>query len=194
MVIVELTGIAVAALLAENFILVNCLGIGDRVKSFHEPLDAWRTGFSLTIIMVLTALVTWVLDRILQPFALGYYQTLVFALSPLAMVGLLRWFLKNCVPELSQRMDDNLASIPFNCAAMGVALIISQRGYGLISALVYALFGGVGATLALLCYVGLRMDVSLNSCPKCFRGLPIKLITVGLMAMALMGFYGMHMP
>ena len=194
MALVELTGIAVAALLAENFILVNCRGIGDRVKAFYEPLDAWRTGLSLTAVMVLTALVTWVLDRILQPFALGYYQTLVFALSPLAMVGLLRRFLKNCVPELSRRMDDNLASIPFNCAAMGVALIISHRGYGLVAALVYALFGGVGAALAMMCYVGLRQDVSLTSCPKCFRGMPIKLVTIGLMAMALMGFYGMHMP
>ena len=109
--------------------LVNCLGIGTRTKAFQDPLDAWRTGVSLTAVMTLTALLSWLLDQLLQHFALGYFQTLVFALVGPAVVAGLRYFLKNCVPELSRRMDENLASITSNCAAMGAALLIAQRGY-----------------------------------------------------------------
>jgi len=175
----QLAGVALAALLSENFILVNCLGIGTRTKAFQDPLDAWRTGVSLTAVMTLTALLSWLLDQLLQHFALGYFQTLVFALVGPAVVAGLRYFLKNCVPELSRRMDENLASITSNCAAMGAALLIAQRGYGL----------GV----ALMCLAGLRREVSLTSCPKSFQGIPIELVTVGLMALSLVGFYGLHL-
>ena len=189
----QLAGVALAALLSENFILVNCLGIGTRTRAFRDPLDAWRTGYSLTAVMVLTALVSWLLNQLLQHFALGYFQTLVFALTGPAVVAGLRYLLKNCVPELSRRADRNLASITSNCAAMGSALLIAQRGYGLGSALIFALGGGVGAAIALMCFAGLRREVSLTSCPKSFRGAPIELITAGLMALSLVGFYGLHL-
>lgn len=188
-----LAGIALAALLSENFILVNCLGIGSRTQAFQDPLDAWRTGFSLTAVMLLTALVTWVANLLLSHFGLTHYQTLVFALAGPAAVAGLRYFLKNCIPELSRRMDANLASITANCAAMGAALLIARRGYGLGGALTFALFGGVGATLALMCFAGLGREVSLTSCPRSFQGAPIQLITAGLMALALVGFYGLHL-
>ena len=90
-------------------------------------------------------------------------------------------------------MDGNLASISTNCAALGTALLISQRSYSLGSALVFALFGGLGATLALASFASLQQEVDLERCPKCFRGLPIMLLTAGLMAMSLVGFYGLHL-
>ena len=143
--------------------------------------------------MTLTALVSWLLNQLLQHFALGYFQTLVFALVGPAVVAGLRYFLKNCVPELSRRMDENLASITSNCAAMGAALLIAQRGYGLGAALLFGFFGGAGATVALMCLAGLRREVSLTSCPKSFQGIPIELVTIGLMALSLVGFYGLHL-
>ena len=189
----QLAGVAVAALLSENFILVNCLGIGTRTKAFQDPLDAWRTGVSLTAVTTLTALLSWLLDQLLQHFALGYFQTLVFALVGPAVVAGLRYFLKNCVPDLCGRMDENLASITSNCAAMGAGLLIAQRGYGLGAALLFGCFGGAGATVALMCLAGLRREVSLTSCPKSFQGIPIELVTIGLMALSLVGFYGLHL-
>ena len=185
MTVFQLAGVALAALLSENFILVNCLGIGTRTKAFQDPLDAWRTGVSLTAVMTLTALLSWLLDQLLQHFALGYFQTLVFALVGPAVVAGLRYFLK--------KMDENLASITSNCAAMGAALLIAQRGYGLGAALLFGFFGGAGATVALMCLAGLRREVSLTSCPKSFQGIPIELVTVGLMALSLVGFYGLHL-
>ena len=193
MILLQVAGVALAALLSENFILVNCLGIGSRTRAFQDPLDAWRTGVSLTAVMTLTALVSWLLNQLLQYLALDYFQTLAFALSGPVVVAALRRFLKSCIPELSRRMDENLASITANCAAMGAALLIAQRGYGLAAAVLVGFFGGVGATVALMCFAGLRREVSLTSCPKSFRGIPIELLTIGLMALSLVGFYGMHL-
>ena len=107
---VQLAGVALAALLSENFILVNCLGIGTRTRAFEDPLDAGRTGVALTAVMTFTALVAWVADQLLYHFGLDYFQTLVFALIGPVVVWALRGFLRSCVPELSRRMDDNLSS------------------------------------------------------------------------------------
>ena len=141
----------------------------------------------------LAALAAWVVNQLLRHFALSYFQTQAFDLTgPLVVAGL-QYFLRTCIPELSRRMDENLASLTSNCAAMGTALLIAQRGYGPGGAFLYALFGGAGATVAMMCFAGLRREVSLTSCPRCFQGLPINLITAGLMALSLVGFYGLHL-
>ena len=104
MTAVYLAGVALAALLSENFILVNCLGIGTRTQAFDHPLEAGRTGAALTAVMTLTALVTWVADQLLYHFALDYYQPLVFALVGPLVVWALRSFLHSCVPELCKSL------------------------------------------------------------------------------------------
>lgn len=189
----ELAGIAMTAMLSENLILVRCMGLGTRDKSLQDPLDAWRTGYCLTLVMVLTALLGWLADNLLLvPFGVTYLRTLVFTLLALGVVAGLRRAIAACLPELSRRMDDNLASVATNCAALGVVLLISQRGYALLPALTYAFCGGVGATVTLVSYASLGEEVDMESCPRVFRGVPIRLITLGLMAMAMIGFYGVH--
>lgn len=191
--ILELTGVALAALLSENMLLVSCLGIGTHRASFQRPREAIRTGICLTVVMVLTALLAWLSDLLIfTHFGLQHFRLLFFTLLVFALVGGLRRFLRTCVPELSRRMDDNLASVSTNCAALGTALLITQRSYGLGTALVFALFGGLGVTLALASFASLQDEVDLERCPRPFRGVPIQLITAGLMAMALFGFYGLH--
>lgn len=193
MVVLEFAGVALAALLSENFILVNCMAIGTRTKSFQDPVDALRTGYCLTVVMVLGALFSWLIDFLfLTRFGWQHYRLLVLSLLITGVIAGLRKFIQVCIPELSRRMDGNLASISTNCAALGSALLISQRSYGLISALLFALFGGIGATMALASFASLREEVSFESCPKCFRGIPILLITAGLMALSLVGYYGLH--
>lgn len=192
--VIELAGVALAALLSENFILVNCMGIGTRKESYKDPVDALRTGYCLTTVMVLGALFSWLADfLVLTRFGLEHYRLLFLALLIPGLVALLRWFVRTCLPELSRRMDGNLAAISTNCAALGSALLVAQRSYGLGSALLFAFFGGAGATVALANFASLREEVSFDSCPKCFRGYPILFLTAGLMAMGLMGFYGLHL-
>ena len=168
--VLELMGVALAALLSENLVLVTCMGIGTHRASFQEPKEAIRTGLCLTAVMILA-----------------------FSLLIPGLVALLRRFLSACVPELSRRVDENLASISTNCAALGTALLVVQRSYSLGAAMIFALCGGVGATLALASFASLQKEVDLERCPKSFRGVPIQLITAGLMAMALVGYYGLYL-
>ena len=192
--VLELMGVALAALLSENLVLVTCMGIGTHRASFQEPKEAIRTGLCLTAVMILGALGAWLINvLVLTQFNLTHFQVLAFSLLIPGLVALLRRFLSACVPELSRRVDENLASISTNCAALGTALLVAQRSYGLGSALLYALCGGVGATLALASFASLQKEVDLERCPKSFRGVPIQLITAGLMAMALVGYYGLYL-
>ncbi len=190
----ELAGVAVAALLSENFILVNCLGTDVRAKSLQDPVDALRSGYCLTLVMALSALFAWTVEHLLlAPMGWGHFRLLILALFVPGLVAVLRRFFRACLPELSRRMDGNLAAVSTNCAALGSALLVVQRSYSLGASLVFALFGGVGATLVLASFASLQLEVDLESCPRAFRGLPIKLITAGLMAMSLVGFYGLHL-
>lgn len=190
----ELAGVALAALLSENLVLVSSMGIGTHRASFSQPREALRTGVCLTVVMVLGVLCAWLIDFwVLSRYGLAHFRTLTFALLIPGLVAGLRRFFSACVPELSRRVDGNLASISTNCAALGTALLVAQRSYGLGSALLYALCGGVGATLALASFASLQKEVDLNRCPRAFRGVPIQLITAGLMAMALMGYYGLYL-
>ena len=191
--VLELMGVALAALLSENLVLVTCMGIGTHRASFQEPKEAIRTGLCLTAVMILGALGAWLINvLVLTQFNLTHFQVLAFSLLIPGLVALLRRFLSACVPELSRRVDENLASISTNCAALGTALLVVQRSYSLGAAMIFALCGGVGATLALASFASLQKEVDLNRCPRAFRGVPIQLITAGLMAMALVGYYGLY--
>lgn len=167
---VQLAGVALAALLSENFILVNCLGIGTRVEAFHSTTAARRTGLSLTLAMVVTVFFTWCADfLVLRHFGWVYLRTLVFSLIALLTVFLLRKAAR-LWPELSHRIDADLASVSTNCAVLGAAYLAAQRSYTLSQALTFALCGGLGVLVVLMSYAGLREEISLTSCPRPFRG------------------------
>lgn len=190
---VHLTGVALAALLSENLLLVSCIGTGTRTQAFLDPRDARRTGLSVLLAMVVSVFFTWLADVcVLIQFGWTHLRLIVFTLICLGSVALLRLALKTFLPQLSVRLDDNLASLSTNGSALGAALLVSLRGYELDQALTFAFFGGLGVLVVLVCFAGLRDAVGFDDCPKVFRGLPITLITAGLMALALVGFYGLH--
>lgn len=191
---VHLTAVALAALLSENFILVTCMGIGTRVQAFENHVEARRTGVSVMMAMVVTVFFTWLADIfLLRRFGLEHFRVLAFTLISLGIVYLLRKFFQLFLPELSGRLDTSLSALSTNCAALGAALLSSIRGYELSQALTFALFGGLGVLVVLISFAGLRESVGFADCPKAFRGTPIMLITGGLMALSLVGFYGLHL-
>ena len=95
-------------------------------------------------------------------------------------------------PALSRQVNECLSETVYNCAVLGVALIVALRNYNLLQSVLYAFFGGVGVLIVLVIFTGLQDQASFDKCPKVFRGLPIQLITAGLMALALMGFAGLN--
>ena len=188
---VQLAGVALAALLSENFILVNCLGIGTRVEAFHSTTAARRTGLSLTLAMVVTVFFTWCADfLVLRHFGWVYLRTLVFSLIALLTVFLLRKAAR-LWPELSHRIDADLASVSTNCAVLGVALTNVQKSYSFIQSVVNGIGISVGFTIAIIMLAGIREKIEHNDVPYSFQGSPIVLITSGLMAIAFFGFSGL---
>ena len=190
---VHLTGVALAALLSENFVLVNCVGIGAHTATFTSPREARRTGGCVMMVMLLTVLFTWLVDTyIMEHLLCEHFRLLIFTLISLGCVAGLRLFFRLFVPAMSQRVDATLASLSTNGSALAAALMVSSRGYELGQALTFAFFAGLGVLLVLLSFSGLRDSVRYDLCPAPFRGIPIKLITAALMALSLVGFYGLH--
>ena len=178
----SLFSISLAAILAENFILVKFLGICP-FMGVSKKMDT-ALGMGLAVIWAVNTL-------LLVPLALEYMQTVVFILVIATLVQLVEMFLQKALPALYQALGIYLPLITTNCAVLGVALLNVQNGYGFIESLVYGVMGGVGFTVAILLFSSVRERLEDCDCPEAFKGFPIALIAAGLLALAFMGFSGL---
>ena len=117
-------------------------------------------------------------------------QTIVFILVIAALVQMLEIILKKVSPSLYQALGVFLPLITTNCAILGVAILVIQKDYSLVESVVYAVSTAIGFTLSLTLFAGIREQLQLNDIPKAMQGIPIALITAGLLALAFMGFSG----
>lgn len=190
---IQMIGLVLIAVLAENLVLIRPIGMGWPKDTIMSEKDAWRMGGSLTLVMTVTALIAWLLNAVvLRYFALEYFRILVYTLAVLGVVHILRLVMKNVFPALFRQVDACVSETVYNCAVLGVAFIVTLRNYNLWQSVLYAFAGGIGVLLVLVIFAGLQDQASFDKCPKVFRGLPIQLITAGLMALALMGFAGLN--
>lgn len=187
----SLFSISLSAILAENFILVKFLGICPFMGVSKKSDTAIGMGVAVTFVMGLASAATWAVDQyLLDPYDLGYMQTVVFILVIAALVQFVEMFLQKAMPALYQALGIYLPLITTNCAVLGVALLNIQNGYTFIESVVYGVMGGVGFTVAILLFSSVRERLEDCDCPKCFKGFPIALIAAGLLALSFMGFSG----
>lgn len=190
---IQVIGLVLIAILAENMVLVRCLGMGWPKQTIMTEKSAWRMGVSITLVMVVTALLSWLVNTfVLRFFAIEYLRILTYTLVVLGAVELVRQGLRLFFPVLYRHLNEYLSHAVYNCAVLGVAFIITLRSFSLPQTLLYALASGVGILGVLVIFTGMQDQASFDNCPKVFRGLPIQLLTAGLMALALMGFYGLN--
>ena len=189
---IQLIALALSAMLAENLVLVHSMGIGCRSTSFTDPKEGRRSGIALTLVMVVSGTLSRGIDQFLHLMGVEFLSLLIFSLLVPAVSVVLQVFLHFFLPELSLRLMNHLKAVSLNAAGLGAILLASQRSYSVGQTFIFTLFGGIGVTLVMMCFAGLREEVSFTSCPKSFRGAPILFITAGLMAMAMVGFYGLH--
>ena len=188
----SLFSISLAAILAENFILVKFLGICPFMGVSKKMDTALGMGLAVIFVMGLASAATWAVNTLLLvPLALEYMQTVVFILVIATLVQLVEMFLQKALPALYQALGIYLPLITTNCAVLGVALLNVQKGYGFIESLVYGVMGGVGFTVAILLFSSARERLEDCDCPEAFKGFPIALIAGGLLALAFMGFSGL---
>ncbi|MCQ2164417.1 MAG: RnfABCDGE type electron transport complex subunit A [Bacteroidales bacterium] len=196
----EILLIIVSAIFVNNILLAQFLGICPFLGVSNKVSTA--TGMSGAVCFVITfaTLVTYLINQyLLVPFGLEFLQTISFILVIAALVQMVEIVLKKISPSLYSALGIFLPLITTNCAVLGVAITVVTKEFtfggtahmlNLGESLVYAFATALGYGLAMILFAGLREHLSLNSVPKAFKGLPIALITAGIMAMAFLGFSG----
>ena len=190
--IYELLAITLGAILANNFIFSQFLGICPFLGVSKKVDTAMGMGVAVTFVMGLASAITWLVNTfILIPFDLGYMQTVAFILVIASLVQFIEMFLQKSMPSLYTALGVYLPLITTNCAVLGVALLNIQNNYNFISSVVYGITGGLGFLLAIVLFASIRERLVFADYPKAFEGFPIALVTAGLMALAFMGFSGL---
>jgi electron transport complex protein RnfA len=149
-------------------------------------------GAAVVFVMALSTVVTFLLQEfILEPLQIEFLQTIVFILVIAALVQMVEIILKKISPSLYQALGVFLPLITTNCAVLGISILVIQKGYNLLEGLTYSTGISLGFTLAMVIFAGLREHLELVQVPKGVKGIPIALITAGILAMAFMGFAGL---
>ena len=181
----------ITAIFVNNVVLSQILGICPFLGVSKKINTALGMSGAVAFVLVLATLVTYLLQYyVLNPLNLGYLQTIAFILVIAALVQLVEIILKKVSPALYQALGVFLPLITTNCCILGVAILVIQKDYDLLTGVVYAFSTAIGFGLALVLFAGLREQMSLVKIPKGMQGTPIALITAGLLAMAFMGFSG----
>lgn len=187
----EILVLALTAILIENFIFMKFLGCCPFLGLSENPSTAFGMGCAVTFVMTISNAVTWVVYTfILVPFELEYLKTIAFILIIAALVQLIEMFLRKFVPALYAALGIYLPLITTNCAILGCAILCIQNDYNFIYSVLYGFFSAIGFTMAIVIFAGVRARVAIADPPKAFRGIPIALVTAGLIAMAFSGFQG----
>ena len=189
--ITNLLAITLGAVLANNFIFSQFLGICPFLGVSKKVDTAVGMGVAVTFVMGLASAITWLVNLLLVKLGLEYMQTVAFILVIASLVQFIEMFLQKAMPTLYTALGVYLPLITTNCAVLGVALLNIQHNYNFIESVVYGITGGLGFLLAIVLFASIRERLVFAEYPKAFEGFPIALITAGLMALAFMGFSGL---
>ena len=188
----NLFAIAIGAILVNNFILSQFLGICPFMGVSKKMDTALGMGIAVTFVMGVASAVTYAVNLLLVRLGLDFMQTVAYILVIAALVQFIEMFLQKMVPALYGALGIYLPLITTNCAVLGVALQNTQNSYNFLESVVYGVTGGLGFTLAIILFASVRERLeSASDCPKCFEGFPLALISAGLIALAFMGFQGL---
>ena len=182
----------ISAIFVNNIVLAQYLGNCPYLGCSKEKGVALGMGGAVIFVIIVATACTWLMQRyVLEPFGLGYLQTIVFIVVIASLVQFVEMFLKKMVPPLYAALGIFLPLITTNCAVMGVAILVQREEYDLLTSVLYGAASAVGFTLALLLMAGIRERLDTCRLPKAMAGTPIALIMAGLMSLAFMGFKGM---
>ena len=184
--------ILLSTIFVNNFVMVKFLGICPFLGVSKKTETAMGMGMAVAFVMVVASAVTYAVQYLLlEPYDLGYLQTITFILVIAALVQLVEMVLQKISPALYQALGVYLPLITTNCAVLGVAILNIDASYNLIEAIFNGLGAAIGFTLAIVLFAGIRERLELSAIPKSLQGFPIALISAGLMSLAFLGFQGL---
>lgn len=189
----SLTMIFISAILVNNIVLSQFLGICPFLGVSKKISTAAGMGLAVMFVMTIASIATYlVYYKLLVPNGLEFMNTVVFILVIASLVQMVEIIIKKTSPALYQALGIFLPLITTNCAVLGIAILSIQKEYSLIYSVCFSLANAMGFTLAIILFAGLRerLNASVASMPKAVRGVPIVLITAALLSLAFMGFSG----
>lgn len=189
----KIFALIISALFVNNFVLARFLGICSFLGVSKKVETATGMGLAVTFVMALASLISYIVyNAILVPLNITYLYTIAFILVIAALVQFVEMVIKKKSPGLYKALGIFLPLITTNCAILGVVIINMNDKLNLIESLIFGTFSGVGYMLAIVLLAGLRERMeACDKMPKAMEGLPISLITAGLMAIAFLGFQGL---
>ena len=192
----ELLIISVGAILINNFVLVQFLGICPFLGVSKKVETASGMGFAVVFVMICASALTWLVQEyLLIPFGIEYMQTIAFILVIAVLVQFVEMFLQKSVPSLYNSLGVYLPLITTNCAVLGVAINnITKFGateMSFVKSIVYGGSAGLGFTLAIVLFAGVRERLETSDVPEFLKGMPIVLVTAALLSIAFLGFSGL---
>ena len=188
--------ISVGAILINNFVLVQFLGICPFLGVSKKVETASGMGFAVVFVMICASALTWLVQEyLLIPFGIEYMQTIAFILVIAVLVQFVEMFLQKSVPSLYNSLGVYLPLITTNCAVLGVAINnITKFGgteMSFVKSIVYGGSAGLGFTLAIVLFAGVRERLETSDVPEFLKGMPIVLVTAALLSIAFLGFSGL---
>jgi len=188
----ELLIIAIGSALVSNVVLSQFLGLCPFLGVSKKVETAAGMGTAVIFVITLASAVAGVIYKyVLTPLNITYLQTIVFILVIAALVQFVEMVLKKYMQSLYKALGVYLPLITTNCAVLGVALTNVQKSYGVLTGIVNGFATAVGFTISIIILAGIREKMEYNDIPESFKGMPIVLITAGLMAIAFCGFSGL---
>ncbi len=186
---ITIPALIIGAIFVNNVVLAQFLGICPFLGVSKDVKSSVGMSGAVLFVMLLATLVTWlIMQYVLVPLNLQYLQTIAYILVIAGLVQMVEIVLKKIAPSLYQALGVFLPLITTNCAVLGVAILVVQKNMNLLESVVYAASIAVGFALALVLFAGIREQLDLTGVPKGMKGVPIALVTAGILAMAFMGF------
>lgn len=181
----------ISAALVNNVVLSRFLGLCPFLGVSKKTSTAVGMGSAVIAVIAASSFVTFLVNRyILERLGLEYLRTIVFILIIAALVQAVEIVLKKKLPSLYKALGVYLPLITTNCAVLGVAIDSAQKGHDLVNTMIYSVGTAVGFLVAIVIMAGIRERIEHNDIPEAFKGMPIVLVTAGLMAIAFVGFSG----
>ena len=184
--------IIIGAVFINNIVFAQFLGVCPFLGVSNKMSTAVGMGFAVLFVITLATIITFLVQTyILDPLGLGYLQTIAFILLIATLVQVIEVILKKVSQTLYQALGVFLPLMSTNCAILGVAILVVQQNLNLLQAATLAVGTGLSFVFAIVVFTGIREQLELVGVPKGMRGVPIALVTAGILALAFMGFAGL---
>lgn len=181
----------ISAFLVNNVVFTQFLGICPFLGVSKKVDTAIGMGAAVTFVVTIATLITYAIQKlVLDPLSIGFMQNIAFILVIASVVQMMEMVIKKISPSLFQALGVFLPLITTNCMVLGVAISVIQKDFNLGESIIYAVGTAAGYTLAIVIFATIREQLAKTKVPEALSGIPIALITAGILAMAFMGFSG----